>query len=117
MIIDQVGILADLYAWADWAFVGGSFKKQVHSVMEPLAQGCKTFFGPYYGNNREAIIFANINHYATPVPSGAQMLKHILGNRNMDTSQSFKEGLKETVRAKAGASEKLAQIITKPTFF
>ncbi|HWU44810.1 MAG TPA: glycosyltransferase N-terminal domain-containing protein, partial [Bdellovibrio sp.] len=29
LLIDQVGILAELYTWADMAFVGGSFKKQV----------------------------------------------------------------------------------------
>lgn len=113
LIIDQVGILADLYSWADWAFVGGSFKKQVHSVMEPLAQGCKTFFGPYYSNNREAISFQHINAYATSVASGAQMLHLMLKNRNLETSNTFKTDLKQTVRAKAGASEKLATILTR----
>jgi len=107
LVIDQVGILADLYAWADWAFVGGSFKKQVHSVMEPLAQGCKTFFGPHHMNNREAIVFKHINGYAQEVSSGTQMLQLISSNRNKDTSTSFKEGLKETVRARAGASIRL----------
>lgn len=57
LVIDQVGILADLYSWGTAAFVGGSFKKTVHSVMEPLAQGCWTFVGPRHENNREAVIF------------------------------------------------------------
>ena len=39
LILDQIGILAELYTWGTAAFVGGSFKKQVHSVMEPLAAG------------------------------------------------------------------------------
>jgi 3-deoxy-D-manno-octulosonic-acid transferase len=106
LIIDQVGILADLYAWADWAFVGGSFKKQVHSVMEPLAQGCKTYFGPYHINNREALMFKSLG-YATSIHSGQQMLELMLNNRNMDTSQSYKEGLKQAIHTKAGASETL----------
>ena len=117
MIIDQVGILADLYAFADWAFVGGSFKKQVHSVMEPLAQGCKTFFGPHHHNNREAIVFQHINHYAVAIQNGAQMAQLILKNRNMDTSETFKESLKATVIARSGASEKLVQMLIKPTPF
>lgn len=116
LIIDQVGILADLYAWADWAFVGGSFKKQVHSVMEPLAQGCKTFFGPYHINNREALMFKNLG-YASSVNSGQQMLQLMLNNRNMDTSNSYKEALKKTVKSKAGASEKLVAAIIRPTYF
>jgi 3-deoxy-D-manno-octulosonic-acid transferase len=115
LIIDQTGILADLYAWADWAFVGGSFKKQVHSVMEPLAQGCKTFFGPYHSNNREALLFKELK-YATSVQNGQQMLELMLNNRNMDTSSSFKENLKHIVKSKAGASEKITSAIIRPTF-
>jgi 3-deoxy-D-manno-octulosonic-acid transferase len=55
LVVDQVGILAELYSHAQFAFVGGSFKKNVHSVMEPLAAGCVTFIGPKHQNNREAL--------------------------------------------------------------
>lgn len=115
LIIDQLGILADLYAFADWAFVGGSFKKQVHSVMEPLAQGCKTFFGPYHFNNREALMFQRINNYAVPVNSGLEMAQLIIKNKNMDTSETFRESLKTAVIARAGASERLVLALIKPT--
>jgi 3-deoxy-D-manno-octulosonic-acid transferase len=57
LIIDQVGILAELYTWGSLAFVGGSFRKQVHSVMEPLAAGLPVLVGPYHHNNREALLF------------------------------------------------------------
>jgi 3-deoxy-D-manno-octulosonic-acid transferase len=60
IIVNQVGILAELYRQADFAFVGGSFRKSVHSVMEPLACGCPTFVGPFHLNNREAIEFQEI---------------------------------------------------------
>ncbi len=59
LIVDQVGILADLYAYGNFAFVGGSFRKSVHSVMEPLAAGLLTAVGPYHKNNREACEFQN----------------------------------------------------------
>lgn len=59
LIIDRVGILAELYLIGQLAFVGGSFKKTVHSVMEPLAAGCLTMVGPFHLNNREAIEFQN----------------------------------------------------------
>lgn len=61
LIIDQVGILADLYAWGQIAFVGGSFRKTVHSVMEPLASSCVTLVGPLHGNNREAQEFQSVS--------------------------------------------------------
>jgi 3-deoxy-D-manno-octulosonic-acid transferase len=60
LIVDQVGVLAELYQWANIAFVGGSFKASVHSVMEPLGAGCLTLVGPYYSNNREALEFSQI---------------------------------------------------------
>lgn len=60
MIVDQTGLLAELYTIAHFAFVGGSFKSKVHSVMEPLAAGRPTFVGPFFQNNREAIQFQNV---------------------------------------------------------
>ncbi len=60
LLVDQIGILAELYAHARFAFVGGSFKKTVHSVMEPLAAGCVTFVGPKHLNNREALEFKKL---------------------------------------------------------
>ncbi len=60
LVIDKQGILADLYAWGSFAFVGGSMNRSVHSVMEALAQGQLTFVGPKHLNNREALIFKKI---------------------------------------------------------
>lgn len=65
LLVDQIGILQELYALAaehsgSMAFVGGSFKDKVHSVMEPLAAGLPVVVGPYHLNNREALQFQNI---------------------------------------------------------
>lgn len=56
-VIDQKGFLADIYPSADVAFVGGSFKRKVHSVMEPLGAGKIVIVGPHHTNNREAVEF------------------------------------------------------------
>lgn len=55
LLIDQIGFLADCYRFANVAFVGGSFKQKVHSVMEPLCCGLHVLTGPYYKNNPEAV--------------------------------------------------------------
>ena len=65
LIIDQVGLLAEVYTAGDLAFVGGSFRKKVHSVMEPLAAGLFTFVGPFHENNREAVEFQNFQIAST----------------------------------------------------
>lgn len=60
LIVDRTGLLAELYKRADVAFVGGSFRAKVHSVMEPLAAGCPVVLGPYSDNNREAQEFRRL---------------------------------------------------------
>lgn len=62
LIFDEKGWLAELYQLADLAFIGGSFKRQVHSVMEALGCGVPVLVGPYYKNNREAIEFSTLKH-------------------------------------------------------
>jgi len=55
VIVDRVGVLGDLYALADVAFVGGGFHAAgLHSVLEPAAFGAPVVFGPRYANSREA---------------------------------------------------------------
>jgi 3-deoxy-D-manno-octulosonic-acid transferase len=53
LIIDQVGILPEIYRWGIMAFVGGSFKEKVHNIMEPLACGLPVIVGPYNQNSFE----------------------------------------------------------------
>lgn len=60
LLVDQVGCLAELYAWGDVAFIGGSFKRTVHSVMEALGAQLKTFVGPLHLNSREAVEFQTV---------------------------------------------------------
>ena len=55
MLVDRVGVLADLYAIADVAYVGGGFHDEgLHSVVEPAGLGVPVLFGPKLGNAREA---------------------------------------------------------------
>jgi 3-deoxy-D-manno-octulosonic-acid transferase len=55
IIVDRVGILGDLYAVAEVAYVGGGFGSAgLHSVLEPAAYGVPVVFGPAHGNAREA---------------------------------------------------------------
>ena len=59
LIVDKVGLLARLYALADIAFVGGSFRGSVHNVMEPAAMGKPVVFGPTVQNAREASLLVD----------------------------------------------------------
>lgn len=59
LIVDKVGLLAKLYALADIAFVGGSFRGSVHNVMEPAAMAKPVVFGPTVQNAREASLLVD----------------------------------------------------------
>ena len=55
IVVDRTGLLGDLYALADAAFVGGGFHAAgLHSVIEPAAFGAPVVFGPGHAMSREA---------------------------------------------------------------
>ncbi len=55
ILVDQVGVLGELYALAHVAFVGGGFHASgLHSVLEPAAFGVPVLFGPRNFGSRDA---------------------------------------------------------------
>ena len=55
IVVDRVGMLADLYALADAAFVGGGYHRAgLHSVLEPAVFGVPVTFGPHWQMSRDA---------------------------------------------------------------
>jgi len=55
LLVNRTGVLADLYALADVAYVGGGFHAAgLHSVVEPAAFGVPVLVGPRFGGSRDA---------------------------------------------------------------
>ncbi|MEZ4751116.1 MAG: glycosyltransferase N-terminal domain-containing protein [Bdellovibrionota bacterium] len=54
LIVDEIGILAELYRVSTISFVGGSFRKRVHNVLEPAAYRVPVLTGPFIDNSAEA---------------------------------------------------------------
>ena len=109
LIIDQVGLLAHLYPYGDFAFIGNSFEGQVHSVMEPLAAGCLCFVGPKHLKSPEAVDFKNhtLNNEfnMVNVVSDRGFDQQLEAAVKLDTD--FKDKIVEVVRRNTGASERL----------
>ena len=56
ILVDRYGVLGDLYALADAAYVGGGFHDAgLHSVLEPAAFGVPVLFGPRHTRSRDAL--------------------------------------------------------------
>jgi 3-deoxy-D-manno-octulosonic-acid transferase len=54
LLIDKMGVLGSLYAWAFAAFVGGTLVPVGgHNLLEPARLGCPVLFGPHTANTRE----------------------------------------------------------------
>ncbi|MBX3022220.1 MAG: hypothetical protein KF799_11150 [Bdellovibrionales bacterium] len=114
LLVDRVGVLAELYLWADFAFIGGSFRRNVHSVMESLGAGCVTIVGPKHTNNREAMEFNNIQIEGWPavsVVNSETEFENLLRERLRHPAirVQFKAILKSEFNGRLGASRRLLE--------
>jgi 3-deoxy-D-manno-octulosonic-acid transferase len=54
LIIDNIGMLAGLYRYANWAYVGGGFGSGIHNILEAAVYGKPVLFGPTFHKFYEA---------------------------------------------------------------
>ncbi len=81
LVIDRVGLLADLYRIGDGAFVGAGVGG-VHNTMEPAAWGLPVVFRPVYHNAPEAIamVHAKIFTSVADIDECYQLLESWMAN-------------------------------------
>src|SRR5213592_1594438 len=114
IVVDRVGILADLYALADVAFVGGGFHRAgLHSVLEPAVFGVPIIFGPHWRMSRDAALLLEKGG-AVALPADA---RHPLHSQwlvwHHDPAARVTAGLaaKLMVAAGRGASERTTALV------
>lgn len=54
LIIDNIGMLSNLYQYGDIAIIGGGFTGALHNILEPATFGLPVFFGPNHSKFHEA---------------------------------------------------------------
>ena len=108
IIIDSVGILLDLYKYADIAYVGAGFSHGVHSVIEPLAQNCVVCYGPEIDILDEAVEITStcIGHVINNSDELLNIFKLINDEKNLEEKKM--KGL-EYIKTKMNASEQILQ--------
>jgi 3-deoxy-D-manno-octulosonic-acid transferase len=112
VLVDQYGILGDLYTLADVAYVGGGFHAAgLHSVLEPAAFGAPVIFGPNYKKSREA--GALLQHGGAYVVNSADEMKRklvdLLGSK--DARNSAGSAAKAVVERGLGAAERSFELV------
>lgn len=111
IIVDTIGILLTLYAYADVAFVGGGFKSNIHNVLEPAVYGIPVLFGPKFANSQEAYkLIESKGGFA--VKSKIDIYKLL---RNLFANDSYRKEIgnnaKIFVESNIGATEKIVEIL------
>jgi len=113
IVVDKIGILANLYQLGDLAYVGGSFGHGVHNCLEPAVMGKPVFFGPKINNSKEAQLL--VERKAGFLVNSSQELimkmKQLLANSALLTK--FSQTSFELVKENLGATEKIIREIEK----
>lgn len=111
VIVDRVGVLAKLYKMGSAAFVGGSFVRRVHNIMEPACMGIPVIVGPKHKNAREAELLIKAGG-GFCVRNGEEMAQ-ILIRLFRDDDLRLKAGraAMQFVEANLGAASRTARLI------
>ena len=112
VVVDTLGILADLYALGDAAYVGGGFGRDgLHSVVEPAAIGIPVLFGPNHGNAREAgALAAAGGGFVVEGPGGLEDRLRDLMDEPIRI-RAVGRSAREYVESETGAARRNAEVI------
>jgi 3-deoxy-D-manno-octulosonic-acid transferase len=116
VLVDRVGVLGELYALADAAFVGGAFHAAgLHSVLEPAAYGLPVIFGPRYHGSRDARLLTECRggEAVHDVQELVRALRILLTEE--DTRRRAGSAALAMVREGLGAAERSARMIEQLT--
>lgn len=114
IIVDRVGVLGDLYALADVAFVGGGFHAAgLHSVIEPAAFGAPVLFGPGHDMSREAGLLLTAG--GARVVRDARELETALGEWLFagPSRAAAGEAARSLVQSELGATERSVTLVER----
>jgi len=114
IVVDRVGILADLYALADTAFVGGGFHRAgLHSVLEPAVFGVPIAIGPHWQMSRDAGLLLERGG-AVALPGDARHPLHsqwLVWHHDAEARRKAGAAAKAVVAEGRGASERTTALV------
>ena len=116
VVVDRYGVLGDLYAVADIAYVGGGFRSAgLHSLLEPAAFGTPVIIGPRHEDNRDArlLIAAGGAFRCKDSESIASRITRWV--ESPEILSKAREAARETVRLGLGAAERSLALVEQLT--
>jgi 3-deoxy-D-manno-octulosonic-acid transferase len=114
LIVDNIGHLSHIYAYADIVYVGGGFNASVHNVLEPAVYGIPIIFGPNHTKSNEALELQYKN--AAFAVTDTQSLTNVLTELENDEGKLRKEAgsiAKQYVYMNQGGTKQIMDYIIK----
>lgn len=114
LFIDNIGMLSNIYKYADFVWIGGAFGKGLHNILEAATYGKPIFFGnKNYTKFQEAVDLVNLGG-AFPIESYPSFhQKYIELSQNQDYYNKTCQISKSFVGDNIGATEKIMKKIHK----
>jgi 3-deoxy-D-manno-octulosonic-acid transferase len=114
VVVDRVGVLGELYALADVAYVGGGFHAAgLHSVLEPAAFGAPVLFGPRHANSRDAGLLAQRGGGAAAADATELARRLRLWTMKPIARREAGDAARALVRSGVGAAERSYALIER----
>ena len=110
VIVNKIGILADLYKYCKFAYVGGGFGAGVHSVIEPAIYNAIVTYGPNIQILDEAIEMTE-RKIGFIVENYLDIISYYDLLNNKTEQLKIKTEIKDYIKQKIGASQKIVNEI------
>jgi len=111
LVIDRIGILANVYYLGTLAFVGGSFHSKIHNVLEPAVYGRPVIFGPKMKTSSEAIQLLK-NKAAIQVHTRQELVAVVSDLlQHPNRAAQFGQAARQTVMKNVGNSKSIAEFL------
>jgi 3-deoxy-D-manno-octulosonic-acid transferase len=107
LVVDAIGYLAGLYYYAKAAYVGGSFHKGIHNIMEPAIFGIPILYGPVHENSDEAVQLSKANTGMVVYDSNDIYNGILTFLRNEAKRKDLGEKIEKFATRNTGATERL----------
>lgn len=105
VIIDSIGMLSQIYKYADIAYIGGGFGVGIHNTLEAAVYGKPIIFGPNYHKFREARELIALNA-AVSIKSSEELIVEVQSLLNSPVKlESYSQAAGQYVYDRTGATE------------
>lgn len=111
LVIDNIGMLSNLYRYGEIACIGGGFDQSgIHNILEPAVFGLPVIFGPFFEKFSEAREMVGLS-FAFPA-ADTDSYSGILQKLMEDPARGvLQERIKQFVFSKTGATDKILKLL------